>query len=132
MKLGSLALVAVALFALASSSSSSKGKPKGKGVKLSKGELVDLARAAGFPDPNLAAAVALAESGGDPSAVGVGPKERSIGLWQINIRAWKKRGEEELKQPATNAQAAFEVWSTNHSFAPHWGAYTNGSYKKFL
>lgn len=124
-----MALAALALLAGAGK----RGKPaKGAPGALSKAELMRLATAAGFPDPNLAAAVALAESGGNPRAIGVGPRERSIGLWQINLHAHKAYSEEALKIPEQNAAAAFAIYTSAGGKWTPWGAYTNGSYRRFL
>ena len=108
------------------------GGAKAKG-KWTKAELVSLAWDAGFPEDetNTAAAVAMAESGGNPDALNVGPKERSVGLWQINLRAHKSYSEADMRDPSKNAAAAFAIWSMGSSWKP-WGAYTNGAYKQYL
>ena len=93
--------------------------------RLSFEDMKALAASAGFPDPALAAAVAMAESGGDPNAkgdTGPGVAGPSIGLWQIDLAFHKQWSEQELYDPATNARAAltiyraasstFEPWST--------------------
>jgi len=113
----------------------SGGKGQTRAGWLSMSELESLAADAGFPDPHLAAAVAMAESGGNPEAVGVGPKERSIGLWQINILVHKPpmvSDEAGLKVPKLNAYAARAIYAKAGNTWKPWGAYTNGSYKKYL
>lgn len=127
MKVGPLILGALALLALSGRRTSGKGAAG----RLTMADLETLARDAGFPDAHLAAAVAMAESGGNPRAVGVGPKERSIGLWQINIHVWKI-DEEVLKDPATNARHAYAIYLAAGKKWTPWGAYTNGSYKKYM
>ena len=122
---------------------------------LSFDQLRDLAARAGFPDPALAAAVAMGESYGhsdasnlvtpsqararslaDPSHP-VGP-EWSLGIWQINNCAqWdgdtcasSRYSEASLLDPAFNAQVAYGLWQ-QRGWGP-WGAYTNGSYRQYL
>lgn len=109
------------------------GGTKSQGGRWTRAELVKLAWDAGFPDDekNTAAAVALAESGGNPDALNAGPRERSVGLWQINLRAHKGYSEADMRNPTKNAAAAFAIFSVGNSWKP-WGAYTNGSYKQYL
>jgi len=94
-------------------------------------QLRELAKSVGFADDQLdtAAAVALAESGGDPLALNVVTNpapgflpERSVGLWQINTLAHPEYKEPALYDPAENARAAFVIshGGTNWS---HWTTY---------
>jgi hypothetical protein len=92
--------------------------------KLSRGELVKLARDVGFPDADFAATIAMRESGGDPMAANDNPpRERSFGLWQINLLAHPQFSRENMLNPRRNAEAAFAIskhgtdwsaWSTAH------------------
>jgi hypothetical protein len=100
-------------------------------MKLTLPQLVALAARHGFPDPELAAAIAMAESGdrtglantdavNDTSAQtvfpsGIGP-ERSVGLWQINVKANPSFAQWNLTDPDVNAQAAFQLSSKG----THW------------
>jgi hypothetical protein len=104
-------------------------------MKLTLPQLVALAARHGFPDPELAAAIAMAESGGETTIPhnslrqrflpqGTLP-EKSIGLWQINTvnsqactwnestAMWDctptKYASWDLTDPDVNAQAAYEV-----------------------
>src|SRR5208282_6674201 len=93
----------IALFAIlgafsSSSSSSRKRSSKGSGRVLTLEQLRELARSVGFPAEQLdtAAAIATAESGGDPCARGDPHNppscddpgsSTSFGLWQIHIPA---------------------------------------------
>lgn len=125
--------LAVALGAIMLGGKSSR-KPAGQ--RFTKPELMALAARAGFPDPNLAAAVAMGESNGNPDAINPGKPgqkhpEYSIGLWQINTLAHPQYDPRRLHDPEYNARCAFEVFTKAHGFTP-WGAYTDGSYKKFL
>lgn len=79
-----------------------------------------------------AVAIAYAESSGDPDAVGDVNRGRSIGLWQINLRAHPEYTEEELHDPQTNANAAFAVYQqAGNSFTP-WTTFNTGAYSKNL
>jgi len=109
--------------------------------------LVQLALSVGFKGENaaIAAAIAMAESGGNPTIdtvkSGLDPekkKEFSIGLWQINMRG--RLGEERRKKfnienndlynPNLNAQIAYKL-SSGYNF-DDWTTYTKGNYKTYL
>ena len=93
-----------------------------------------------------AAAIALAESGGDPSKIdnteyaarpgfhepvaGAEP-EYSVGLWQINLLAHPEYTEAEMLDPAQNAAAAVKISGNGGSFS-QWTTYTNGAYRTYL
>jgi hypothetical protein len=106
-------------------------------------EISALAKAAGFSGPALpiAVAVALAESGGRPDAVGdVGIQTSvwgpSIGLWQIRSLKDKAgtgdpRDATRLKDPAFNARSAFAISGGGTNFAP-WTTFKTGAYKAHL
>lgn len=106
---------------------------------MTQAEIQALAASVGFPDPALAAAIAMGESSGNPRAFnGVG-SDQSYGLWQINMigslgparRAqFGLSRNEDLFDPQTNARAAVAIYRQQGYNA--WGAYTNGSYKRFL
>lgn len=101
-------------------------------MSLTLDQLKLLAASVGFPDPGLAAAVAMAESGGDPCAQGdpnIGERSctpngtsKSMGLWQIDTDFHKELTAAELLDALTNAKAAhgifqesggnFHAWST--------------------
>lgn len=88
-----------------------------------KGELADLWKRVnpGNGDPNLMAAIALAESAGKQGIVNsIG----ATGLWQIHP------GGPQYLDPVANARAAGQKLSTQGLKA--WEAYTNGSYKQYL
>jgi lysophospholipase L1-like esterase len=93
-------------------------------------DLKTLAASVGFPDPELAAAVAMAESGGDPRIVGDQAYGGSVGLWQINVPAHPEYDAGRLKEPTYNAQAAFALSKGGRDFNA-WTVYRNGTYKKF-
>src|SRR5262245_34696002 len=104
--------------------------------RLSILQLYTLAKNAGFMGADLiiAIAVALAESGGDPNALGdidiPVPGSASFGLWQINSYWHPEAGPDFnlLFDPAVNAAAAFSVYvQAGHSFTP-WTTFKNGAY----
>lgn len=90
---------------------------------------MELARATGFPDPNLAAAVAMAESSGSTSILG--DNGTSVGLWQIHLPAHPEYSREAMQDPVQNAAAALKISGGGKNWAP-WGAFTNGAYKRYL
>jgi|GEM_PF-1755031 len=122
---------------------------------LSPAQLRDLAARVGFPDPALAAAVAMAESYGHTDAENIVPPSRaaatttadpghpvgpewSVGIWQINNCArWQgdacasvRHDRARLLDPTYNAQVAYELWQ-RRGWNP-WGGYTNGGYRQYL
>lgn len=96
-----------------------------------KGQLVQLAADVGFPDPNLAAAIAMGESSGDPHARGDGGQ--SFGLWQIHWPAHYNKGfsQDDLLTPTGNAAAAKAVYDEVGGFNP-WTVYKTGAYRQYL
>lgn len=114
-------------------------------------ELRALAEAVGFVGAaaEIAAAIALAESGGNCHAKNIvsaeqaaawnaahpgetrhGP-ERSFGLWQINTLAHPHFDEARLLDGQYNAHAAFQVSSGGTNFKP-WSTYNTGRYRKYM
>lgn len=100
------------------------------GAHLTRQALLQLATDTGFPNPKLAAAVALAESGGVTGAINRSAREYSVGLWQINTMAHPYTADA-MKNPQYNAMAAFTISRGGTDWRP-WIAYTNGSYRKYL
>lgn len=87
------------------------------------------------------AAIMLAESGGRPDALNNNPRtgDLSYGLFQINMignlgparrRQFGLSSNEDLKDPNKNIDAAINILGSSGLSA--WGAYTNGSYKKYM
>jgi hypothetical protein len=86
------------------------------------------------------AAIALAESGGNPSSLNDNPKsgDFSVGLWQINYYgnlsaprtarygAWQK-----LVDPYSNTRAAVDLAQGGKGLG-NWSTYTSGAYSKYL
>lgn len=101
------------------------------GHQLTKQALLDLAQRTLFPDPALAVAIAMAESGGAPNALANTPREYSVGLWQINLRAHPQWTREEMADPEQNARAAFIVSNGGTNWSP-WSTYKSGAYRSFM
>lgn len=104
---------------------------------LNAAEIAQLAHRAGFRgrDLEVAVAVALAESGGQPGVNAHGAED-SRGLWQINDVHFSRFDEGRLYQPLYNAKAAHRVWQESRSFRSDpwdaWSTYSNGTYRRFL
>ena len=93
--------------------------------------IIAIARSAGFPNPELAAAVAMAESGGNANAVGDLYLGGSYGLWQINSKAHPQFSVAMLFDPTYNARAAFEVSKGGTDWTP-WTTFRTGAYRQYL
>jgi hypothetical protein len=110
-------------------------KPEGIASSLlTKDDILVLAALAGFinSDLNIAAAIALAESSGNPNAIGDLTLGTSVGLWQINLRWHPEYTEQMLLDPQTNANAAYSVYRAAHfSFTP-WSTYKSNAYLAHL
>lgn len=100
------------------------------GHQLTRAALLAIATKAGFPDPKLASAIALAESGGVPGAVLRSSRENSIGLWQINLKAHPQFSEADMKDPMKNALAAMIISKRGTDWSD-WSAYTHNRYQQF-
>ena len=105
-------------------------------------QLVDLAYSAGCPADaaQTAAAIALAESSGNPRNHNAIPPDNSYGLWQINMlgklgperRAlFGLTANEDLYDPQINARAMVGISKGCSNWRP-WTTYTHGAYRKFL
>jgi hypothetical protein len=120
-------------------------------VKYTLAQLQSLAASAGFPDPSLAAAVAMAESCGNPCAqgdpnIGGTPCNEgdpahscaepngaatSFGLWQVHVTAHPEYDPARLLDAAYNARAAYAISHGGADWTP-WSTYTNGAYAKYV
>lgn len=105
--------------------------------KLSAADIARYASDAGFEGDDLvkAVAIALAESGGKPTAVGdltIVKPHGSIGLWQVNTNAHPEFDWTLLTDPAYNAEAAFAIYAAaGRSFRP-WSTFKNNAYVAHL
>ena len=92
--------------------------------------LRELARSAGVTgrDVDVAAAVAMAESGGNPKAVSV---TNDYGLWQINAPSWPQFTRDQLLTPSGNAAAMAIVRVSGRGWS-NWTTYRTGAYQRFM
>lgn len=80
----------------------------------------------------LMAAIALAESGGNPNATNPTDNngtQTSWGLWQISLGNHNEPSPD-WNDPLENAKLALGKWKTQGLWA--WGTYTSGAYKQYL
>ena len=101
-----------------------------------------LAAGAGIPPGSVPTAVAIAwaESGLDPAAIGDRDLsergEMSVGLWQINYRPSRDKGNairdpQANLDPAHNAAAMAAISGGGRNWAP-WTTYTTGAYRAYM
>lgn len=121
----SSALGLFALLFLAARSLSGRPAP----LSIAALELVALARRHGFPDPELAASIALAESGGNARAIG--DHGSSFGLWQIHSPAHPQFDRGRLLEPDYNADAAFAISNGGSNWQP-WTTFRQGAHLAWL
>ena len=108
-------------------------------VKYSYDQLVQYARNAGFSngDEYTAAAIALAESGGNPhaynpeNAANAPAGQGSFGLWQVFLHAHPEFFGHALYDPQVNANDAFAIYQEARSFNP-WSTFKSGAYLQYL
>ena len=113
--------------------------------KLTADQIAQVARQAGIPEDKIPTmvAIALAESGGDSEAHNPKYPDNSYGLWQVNMldepgymlgeerrEKYGLSSNEELKDPLTNARAAYDILKSQGLGA--WSVYTSGAYKTHL
>jgi hypothetical protein len=99
------------------------------------------AQTAGFDGSDLqtAVAIALAESSGNPNvynpetgaAGGTPPGQGSYGLWQIYLKAHPEYASDNLYDPQTNANDAYEIYLNAGGFSP-WATYGSGAYEVYM
>lgn len=97
-------------------------------------QLEAIAKLGGFPDNMLPvmAAIALAESGGNPNAVNLtdnGGRQSSFGLWQISTGTHNPP-DPHWADPVVNARLAFGKYQSQGLGA--WGTYTSNRYKSYM
>jgi Lysozyme like domain len=107
-------------------------------MHMSLKEIRALAASVGFPDPDLAAAIAMAESSGNPFTANIvvtpapgNLPERSFGLWQVNTLAHPEFNETQLLGAAYNAHAALLISKSGTDWSP-WAGFTSGRYKQWM
>ena len=99
-------------------------------------DIATVAQNAGFSGQDLvtAVAVAMAESSGNPDALGdIGIGQGSFGLWQISSKYHPEFGPDftTLYDPQTNANAAFQVYQAAGNSFSSWSTFKSGSYQSF-
>lgn len=110
-------------------------------MALSQSEIYSLAKGAGLNDSRakVAAAIAMAESGGNPNAHNQKPPDDSYGLWQINMigslgpsrrKAYGLKADSDLFNAGTNAKVMAQISSKGGNFSA-WSTYTSGAYQKY-
>lgn len=94
-------------------------------------QLVQLLQQQGLDSASAAvgAAVALAESGGDPAAVG--DQGTSFGLWQIHLPAHPEVSQACALDPSCAAAAAARISQGGIDWTP-WTTFTSGAYQRFV
>lgn len=109
---------------------------------MNQSQIYTLARNAGLTDSRAktAAAIAMAESGGNENSHNATPPDDSYGLWQINMlgslgpsrRAiYNLTANTDLYDPTVNARVMSALSSQGQNFRP-WTTYTHGTYKQYL
>lgn len=110
-------------------------------MTMSQSDIYTLAKSVGLTDSRakVAAAIAMAESNGDPNAHNAKPPDDSYGLWQINMlgamgpERRKKYGISDnsaLYSPEINARA-MKIESQDGGNFSAWSTYTNGAFQKY-
>jgi hypothetical protein len=79
-------------------------------------------------DPITAAAIAMAESTGNPQAVN--QSSQATGLWQEEPVNWKGKTQTEVMVPNTNAELALATYESQGWGA--WTTYKTGAYLKYV
>lgn len=122
---GANARIASAVGNMGGGDISSQGGKSSAGGQYNKGALRNLwsRYSHGLGDPNLMAAIALAESGGNPNAHN---PSGATGLWQILGSILPGN----LRNPVVNVRNAVAKLKSQGLGA--WEAYTNGSYRQYL
>jgi hypothetical protein len=110
-------------------------------VLLTPAQIAYYAQNAGFSgnDLNIAVAIALAESSGNPNVYnpetfapgGTPSGQGSYGLWQIYLKDHPEYASANLYDPQTNANAAYSLYAAAGGFSP-WASYNSGTYQAYL
>lgn len=106
---------------------------------LTPAQIAYYAQQAGFDGADLitAVAIALAESSGNPNvynpeaAAGTPAGQGSYGLWQIYLHAHPEFAGDNLYDPQTNANDAYEIYRKAGGFSP-WTAFNSGAYQTYM
>jgi hypothetical protein len=109
---------------------------------VNQSQIYSLAKDAGLPDgkAKIAAAIAMAESGGNQSVITDDSDDYSFGLWQINMKGsmgpsrraiYGLKSDNDLLDPKTNARVMSSISHQGQNFSA-WTTYTSGKYKEWL
>ena len=110
------------------------GAVAGRGNRLPFGQLYQLALDAGFEPgekARTAAAVSMAESGGNPGAINWGDPGGSFGLMQVNAGAHGADVARSALDPATAFRESYRISRGGQDFSP-WTVYKTGAYRRYL
>lgn len=108
-------------------------------MQLTQGQIKVIAASVGMKNPDVMAAIAMAESGGRTGAHNATPPDDSYGLWQINMlgdmgparrKSFGISKNTDLYNPLINAQAAKKIQGSQGLAA--WSTYTNGAYRRYM
>jgi hypothetical protein len=138
----SIAWVALLLFAAIATRPARVTASEGRARAMTFDELRELAIAVGFTpeQARIAAAIAIAESGGDPWAQGdprgvfqptPNGSSTSFGLWQVHAPDHPEFNPGDLLTTDYNARAAYMISKGGTDFSP-WTTYRDGSYRRYL
>lgn len=108
---------------------------------MNQSQVFSYAKNAGLSDEKarIAAAIAMAESGGNPSQVTNDSDDYSFGLWQINMKGsmgpsrralYGLSKNEDLLDPVINARVMSAISHQGQNFSA-WTTYTSGKWKQF-
>lgn len=108
---------------------------------MNQSQVFSYAKNAGLSDEKarIAAAIAMAESGGNATQVTNDSDDYSFGLWQINMKGsmgpsrralYGLSKNEDLLDPATNARVMSAISHQGQNFTA-WTTYTSGKWKQF-
>lgn len=108
---------------------------------LTPAQIAYYAQTAGFDgdDLSIAVAIALAESSGNPNVYnpettasgGTPAGQGSYGLWQIYLKEHPEFAADNLYDPQTNANDAYETYTKAGGFSP-WASYNSGAYQAYM
>lgn len=109
---------------------------------MNQSQIYSLAKTTGLSDANakIAAAIAMAESGGNENQITQDSDDDSYGLWQINMIGtlgpdrrfvYRLKADSDLLNPQTNARVMSAISQQGKNFSA-WTTFTSGKYKTFI
>lgn len=91
-------------------------------------QIAEAAARQGFPNPALVASIAMAESGGRSDAMAVNPRERSVGVMQVNTKVHTAWSDECLRSLECSLAVAYRLSRGGMSWTP-WSAFNEGKHE---